>query len=716
MRLSLNVKLFILILLLIFVTGFISSYFIYKNSTNLALSQVQKELSGKVNNVRVILDQINEDIISTVSVTSKLQELKDAFKNNEGKRKLNKVFNDLLARKEIGYIKGFFVIDQDYNYVNKKFLFKGDVPGIDEFIYFEDLEKEKIYFEPILSLDFPYFVYYTGIFEKGKVIGALGAVIDANYIFTSINKSFTVSDTHNAEPTCQSCHTGAKNLLNYGFVITLDDDGNVLLNTLVRDTLIIAPDKFFTNIVKKEKNNLFKKSSINKEISFQNNSFVGSIGRVKLNKFGIIVGFFKNKAYILGQVEKGRQQSILYTIGFAGLVFILTFILFKILFSPLFKINETMRKIQKGDYDVRVNIKRKDELGDIANTLNEMLDELKNYIQTEEDRNRLQRQAIHLMDVVSSAADGDLTVQAEVTADELGAVADAFNLMTESIKELIAEIKKAGDSIVVSTEELLKSSEKTTSGARTQIEELEKVVQKLEDFKNRMTEVVNNATKTLDIVLQANESAKSGSKLLQETIEAMSDVRRYSQLASKKVKSLGEKSMEINEITRVISEISNQTNLLALNAAIEAARAGEYGHGFAVVADEIRKLAERTNEATEEITNLIKTVQSETSDTVKLVEESSSKIEFSSKKTEEAGDALIEINVSLEKVSNAVKGMTESISSQAEETNEVIEVTEKVKEIAVTTAQDVQKTNKIITTLSQLAEMLNEAVNKFKVE
>ncbi|BAI79675.1 hypothetical protein DEFDS_0163 [Deferribacter desulfuricans SSM1] len=715
MRLSLNLKLFILVLLLIFITGFVSIYFLYQSSTNLAISQAQKELASKVNNVRVILGQVNEDIISTVSVTSRLQEVRSAFSSTASKEKLGTVFDELLSRKEIGYIKGFFVIDKDYNYITKKYLFEGEVPDIDEFIYFDDFEQGKIYFEPILSLDFPYFVYYTGVYSNNKLIGALGAVIDANYILSSINKTFTVSDTHTPEASCKSCHTAAKNLLNYGFSVSLDDDGNVLVNTLVKDGLLIAPDKFFSELVKKEKNNLFKKTSISKEVTIQNNNFIGSIGRVKLNKFGIIVGFFKNRAYVLSKVEKGRQQAFITTIVIAAAMFIISFIVFKLLFSPLFRINETMKQIQKGDYDVRVNVRRNDELGDIAKTLNEMLDELKNYIQTEEDRQRLQRQAIHLMDVVSRAADGDLTVQAEVTADELGSVADAFNLMTESIKELIGEIKKAGDSIVKSTEELLQSSEKTTAGAKTQIEELEKVVEKLGEFKKQMISVLESANRSLKLVMQANESSKNGSKLLQETIEAMSDVRRYSQLASKKVKSLGEKSMEINEITRVISEISNQTNLLALNAAIEAARAGEYGHGFAVVADEIRKLAERTNEATEEISNLIKTVQSETGDTVKLVEESYSKIEVSSHKTEEAGDALIEINVSLEKVSESMKEMAENVSTQAEETDEVIEVAERVKNIAVDTANNVENTNRIIATLSQLAEVLNDAVNRFKV-
>ncbi|MGA1862366.1 methyl-accepting chemotaxis protein [Deferribacter thermophilus] len=719
MRLSLNLKLFIMVLVLIFVTGFLSTFFLYQRAANLAVEQAQKDLSGKVNNVRVILTEVDKDINTAVSIVSKLQEVKSAFLPGYDTRKLDKVFDELLTvveeDEDTAYLKGYFLINKNYNYVFKKYLFEGEVPEIDEFIYFEDIEEGKVYFEPFLSLDFPYFVYYTGVYLNDKLVGVLGAVVDTNYVLNYIKKTYTVSDTHLPKATCSECHKGERNLLNYGFVVILDDDGNVILNTLKKDGLLIAPDEFFANILKSEKNNLFKRTSVNKVLNINNKDFVGSFARVKLNKLGLNVGFFKSKDYILREVVKGRQQAFVTTVIFAAIMFVISFVLFKILFAPLFSINETMRQIQKGNYDVRVKINRKDELGDIANTLNEMLDELKNYIQTEEDRQRLQRQAIHLMDVVSKAADGDLTVQAEVTADELGSVADAFNLMTESIKELIGEIKKAGDSIVQSTEELIKSSEKTTAGAHVQIEELEKVVSKLNDFKNQMLNVLENANRSLKLVVQANESSKNGSKLLQETIEAMNDVRRYSQLASKKVKSLGEKSMEINEITRVISEISNQTNLLALNAAIEAARAGEYGHGFAVVADEIRKLAERTNEATEEISNLIKTVQSETGDTVKLVEESYSKIELGSQKTEEAGDALIEINVSLEKVSDAMDEMAESISAQAEETDSVIEMAEKVKDIAVDTANNVEDTNRIINTLSQLAEVLNDAVNRFKV-
>ncbi|HCW92913.1 MAG TPA: chemotaxis protein, partial [Flexistipes sinusarabici] len=228
-------------------------------------------------------------------------------------------------------------------------------------------------------------------------------------------------------------------------------------------------------------------------------------------------------------------------------------------------------------------------------------------------------------------------------------------------------------------------------------------------------EIADKAQDTVNVTENAANMAREGKSVIDETIESMFSVRRYSQLASKKVKTLGERSMEIGEITDVISDISNQTNLLALNAAIEAARAGEYGHGFAVVADEIRKLAERSNTATKEIADLIKGIQTETADTVKLVEESTVNVEKSSDMAENTGESLKTINESLDNAKNSINSIYTDIEKQYKEAEEVAAGIEKVREISETTAEDVKKTNMTVSTLSQLADMFKEAVNKFKV-
>ncbi|MEC9491391.1 methyl-accepting chemotaxis protein [Flexistipes sp.] len=715
---TLELKILVVFILVIFIAATLSAVIVYNQSKTSIINNIYDDITTRIGNFGDALHEHDESVERRLNTISLVPFLGEEAAGEGDMTQSSRFVEELVAESEV--IEGAAVLDEDGNILTGYKKFTEQMPNFKMVIMpFETLEPGEIFFEPYLTQNLPYVVYYTPLTYNGEKVGNIAILASGNYLLSYANREFTKHKFH--EPVredCSNCHEGESSLENRGFTVVYDIDGNLLMSPMANNSEIIPSetnnlDKLYSKISEK----LPENKALEREINYNGNVYLASFKTVYYRNFGMVVGFLKNKQYMFQNLHQARAYSIGATALIALILTIIAYIGFRKLFSPVFALSGAMQQVRDGNYEVRVQTgaERKDQLGGLVHGFNEMLDRTTEYIQTEEDRQRVQRQIVGLMDTVSDAAEGDLTVEAEVTADELGSVADAFNMMTGSMKELIEDIKNAGDSIVDATEELLQSAEKTSEGATTQINELESIDEKMQLFRALSKEIADKAQDTVNVTENAANMAREGKSVIDETIESMFSVRRYSQLASKKVKTLGERSMEIGEITDVISDISNQTNLLALNAAIEAARAGEYGHGFAVVADEIRKLAERSNTATKEIADLIKGIQTETADTVKLVEESTVNVEKSSDMAENTGESLKTINESLDNAKNSINSIYTDIEKQYNEAEEVAAGIEKVREISETTAEDVKKTNMTVSTLSQLADMFKEAVNKFKV-
>jgi twitching motility protein PilJ len=712
-KFSLLTKVILLVLVVIAVVSFAATYVIYSNSVKTEIKNISEDLTTRVDLTFERIENKDREVGSIIRTFTISPLLKSALQNRVKTDLINTEMERFL--KTYTDISGVYLVDSKYNIIGQASNKEIALPALDEIIYFDDLKLNEYYVESYLTKENPFVVYYSPVGDENGIYGALVAVVDGNYLLGFANSEFTKMKFHEAQRACANCHSKEEGLINYGFTTVYDADGNIVLNPLFGDRMLYEKKPEFTTLFNDIKNQLKVDKFIEKEVTIENKPFLASFGKFRFKHTEFYVGMFKNKNYKLASIQRGGLFSMGITAVLAMLVFLVTLILMRRTLSPVVELNGAMQRVMEGEYDIRVTSKTSDELGSLAEGFNEMLERISGYIQTDEDRKRLQNQAINLMDVVSEAAEGNLTVEAEVTADELGAVADAFNMMTGNIRELINDIKSAGDSIVDATEKLLLAAEKTSEGANIQIEELNKTYEVINIFKKNSQSSAMKSEETVEITNKASDVAEKGLKMLDDTVDAMLNVKRYSQLASKKVKSLGERSLEIGDITNVISEISNQTNLLALNAAIEAARAGEYGHGFAVVADEIRKLAERSTKATKEIAELIKSIQIETSETVKLVEESTVNIEQSSDLAEKAGASLREINEALLNARDSIREISLEVIKQAEEANNVAVSIEKVREIAESTVEGVKQTNMIVATLSQLAEMFKEAVDKFRV-
>lgn len=430
----------------------------------------------------------------------------------------------------------------------------------------------------------------------------------------------------------------------------------------------------------------------------------------------------------LGAVHIGLNITLIKTnirnlllsvmgVGVAALVLIviITLIMTAITINPVKDLMLVAEALGRGDLSRKANVKTGDELGQLGETLNATIDRLQGLIQTEADQDKMQHQVMDLLSVVSTAAEGDLTVKAEVTADALGSVADAFNLMIAGLMTLVTQASNVAAQIQRSTSDILQSAERMRLGAEqqtTQIREASTAVNTMSMITQRMAENADAATQTS---VKATQAAVKGGASVAETIKGMQRIRATVQSTGKKIKGLGERSLEIGAIIEVISEIATQTNLLALNAAIEAARAGEQGKGFAVVADEVRKLAERAARATKDITGLIKGIQVETSEAVTVMEEGTREVEEGTKLADQAGAALREIEQIVKQTSNLMTDITKAAGDQVRSTESVVHTMGSISHLTQETANGVQETVTTINSLAALTKRLNAAIGRFKL-
>ena len=408
--------------------------------------------------------------------------------------------------------------------------------------------------------------------------------------------------------------------------------------------------------------------------------------------------------------------NILY-VGAGGLLLIalLTIIVVAAIIAPVRDLMEVSEALGRGDLTKKANVKSSDELGQLGITLNTTIDRLQGLVQTESDRDKMQHQVMDLLSIVSGAAEGDLTVKAEVTADALGSVADAFNLMINGLTALVSQASDVASEIQHSTRDILKASEHMRQGAEQQTVQIQGATGAVNEMSHTIQRMAENAEAATQASLRATQAAVKGGSSVAETIKGMQRIRAAVQTTGKKIKGLGERSLEIGAIIEVINEIATQTNLLALNAAIEAARAGEQGRGFAVVADEVRKLAERAARATKDITSLIKGIQVETSEAVTVMEEGTREVEEGTKLADQAGAALREIEQIVKQTSGLVTDITNSAVNQVKVSEGIVTSMDTISKLTQETTVGVRDTVETISKLADLSTKLTVAIGRFKL-
>ncbi len=328
---------------------------------------------------------------------------------------------------------------------------------------------------------------------------------------------------------------------------------------------------------------------------------------------------------------------------------------------------------------------------------------------------RNQEAILRLLDELSSLADGDLTVQATVTEDITGAIADSINYAIEALRELVTTINDSAIQLDGATKQTQALSAHLAKASGAQSKQIASATESIGAMAGSTEEVSGNAERAADVARHSVDVAHKGGDAVRRTIDGMNAIRETIQETSKRIKRLGESSQEIGNIVELINDIAEQTNILALNASIQASMAGEAGRGFAVVADEVQRLAERAANATKQIEVLVRTIQTDTNEAVVSMERSTTDVVGGALLAENAGAALEEI----EQVSNQIASLVQNISAssrgQVSTAGNISRNMHVLREISSQTADSTSATSQAIAKLAELSAQLRKSVTGFRL-
>ena len=425
-----------------------------------------------------------------------------------------------------------------------------------------------------------------------------------------------------------------------------------------------------------------------------------------------------NQATMELDVLLGRSMlavTLAVAIGFVVLAGLVVFFVHRPIAAEAGVLMGVCHALERGDLSSRVPNPADTELGAIGRSLNAMLDNTMSLVQSRAERDQMQASIMKLLEEISGVAEGDLTVQAEVTTDVTGAVADSFNFMIAELRRVIGEVQNASLQVSNSLGDLRSITVELASGSEEQAAQAVDASVAIEEMAASIHYVSENASVSASVAEEARTNAEHGARAVTRTIDGMKAVRDQVQETAKRIKRLGESSQEIAEIVELIGDIADRTSILALNASIQAAMAGEAGRGFAVVADEVERLAERATEATKRAGTLVKTTQTETAEVMAAMEDTTREVINRSNIANEAGVALTQIQGVSNRLAELIQAISDAAQQQARGSEQVAKSMNEMSSVTRNTAANTKQTAASIGSLGLLADKLNASVARFKL-
>jgi methyl-accepting chemotaxis protein len=424
---------------------------------------------------------------------------------------------------------------------------------------------------------------------------------------------------------------------------------------------------------------------------------------------------------LLAKRAASIRQTRLLTLSGVALALILSLVVAyyvsRSITNPLAGLTQATQRILRGETTVRAPVYYQDEFGSFASSLNSMLD-ARNKAQAavESENKRLQSNIQDLLVVVSDASDGKLGVRAKVSEGALGNICDALNLMLENVGGIISNAKSASDQVASASSGITSVAKELEKGEQRQTEEILVTSEGVRDLNGKAQKVLENCQAATQAAENGRRAAEQGAKAVREVIKGMEKIRENTQVNAKKIKRLGDRSMEISGIVKVIGDISAKTDMLALNASIEAARAGEQGRGFTIVAEQVRGLADRTKTLTNQIEKLVNDIQKETGEAVAQMETQTQEVEAGARAAQSAGGTLENIVTVSSESSELVAQINQSATQQATRTREMLATVETINQVVAESAARVRETRSTSEQLLTLSSELNKRLAQFEIE
>jgi len=390
------------------------------------------------------------------------------------------------------------------------------------------------------------------------------------------------------------------------------------------------------------------------------------------------------------------------------------------LFAALRNVSDNLRTIRAeadrvAGGDLTANINLRSDTDRFGQSLQNMIEKFRSMIQTQEERDYLQKSILNLLREVSEVAAGDLTVQAEVSSEMTGAIAEAFNSMTKELRSLIKQVKDVTFQVSSSANQINDTTAQLARGSEAQASQISRTTQAIAQMALQIQEVSSNASLSAQVAGDALGNARYGTQAVQDNIGAMNSIRKQVQETAKRIKKLGERSQEISQIVGLIDDLSDRTSLLALNASLKASAAGEAGKDFALVAEEVERLAERSNRLTNQIAALTQTIQNETKDVVASMEETIHEVVVGSTLADRAGQALVEIELVSTRLAELIESISESAKRQAHSSEDISQAMANISKVTELVQSGSKRAADSVKMLVELSDDLRTSVAPFKL-
>ncbi len=438
---------------------------------------------------------------------------------------------------------------------------------------------------------------------------------------------------------------------------------------------------------------------------------------------------------IQSAVNSNFWFSIIISIIILVFAYFITHFSTRSIITQIFHLDNAARQIGEGKIDVKIKIESSDEVGSLAKSFNNMAENLSAMSKELEDEKKsieakveaavfesekqqkyLAKSVDRLLIEMEKFSAGDLTVSIPVnSSDEIGKLYTGFNTAVQNINDMLNQIHLAVEETAKTSSQISASTEEMAAGAMEQSAQTNEVASAVEEMARTIIENTKNTSFAAETAKDAGNKAIEGGKVVDETISGMNKISEVVNQSADTVFALGQNSDRIGEIVQVINDIADQTNLLALNAAIEAARAGEQGRGFAVVADEVRKLAERTSNATKEIATMIKTIQKDTHEAVESIRVGTNEVDNGKGKANKAGEVLSQIVDGAKRVSDIVIQVAQASEEQSATVEQISNNIESINNVTNETSNGIQQIAHAAEALNRLTAELQDLFGRFKL-